>query len=189
MFRAEARYRKENKKEKDAAVAERDSAMKQHNKLVAERDDLKSELERKKRLAQQAMAARSEIKSFLDQAKNQVAVRDNEIQDFKISMEQAGREVDRFKAKHDEMFASVSGLNNRIEELEQHKLHLLEKLKSYGDRGDLSYIVKTQKLDNIKAKDMKDRVVLEEYNPEKGRKEKDEEYERNQRDKAAEENA
>ena len=104
-------------------------------------------------------------------------------------MEQAGREVDRFKAKHDEMFASVSGLNNRIEELEQHKLHLLEKLKSYGDRGDLSYIVKTQKLDNIKAKDMKDRVVLEEYNPEKGRKEKDEEYERNQRDKAAEENA
>ena len=70
MFRAEARYRKENKKEKDAAVAERDSAMKQHNKLVAERDDLKSELERKKRLAQQAMAARSEIKSFLDQAKN-----------------------------------------------------------------------------------------------------------------------
>ena len=79
MFRAEARYRKENKKEKDAAVAERDSAMKQHNKLVAERDDLKSELERKKRLAQQAMAARSEIKSFLDQAKNQVAVRDNEI--------------------------------------------------------------------------------------------------------------
>ena len=41
------------------------------------------------------------------------------------------------------MFASVSGLNARIEELEQHKLHLLEKLKSYGDRGDLSYIVKT----------------------------------------------
>lgn len=40
--------------------------MKEHNKLVAERDDLKSELERKKRLAQQAMAARGEIKNFLD---------------------------------------------------------------------------------------------------------------------------
>lgn len=62
-------------------------------------------------------------------------------------MEVAAKEVERFKQKHDEMFASVSGLNNRIEELEQHKLHLLEKLKSYGDRGDLSYIVKTQKLD------------------------------------------
>lgn len=48
------------------------------------------------------------------------------------------------------MFASVSGLNARIEELEQHKLHLLEKLKNYGDRGDLGYIVKTQKLDDFK---------------------------------------
>jgi hypothetical protein len=56
------------------------------------------------------------------------------------------------------MFASVSGLNNRIEELEQHKLHLLERLKKLGDRGDLSYIVKTQKLDEIKVKEMKDRV-------------------------------
>jgi hypothetical protein len=51
MFRAEARYRKENKKEKDEPIEKMTSAMKQHNKLVAERDDLKSELERKKRLA------------------------------------------------------------------------------------------------------------------------------------------
>lgn len=69
MFRAEAKYRKENKKEKDAAIDEMKNYKKQHNKLVSERDDLKSELERKKRLAQQAMAARGEIKSFLDQAK------------------------------------------------------------------------------------------------------------------------
>jgi hypothetical protein len=33
-------------------------------------------------------------------------------------MGQAATEVERFKQKHDEMFASVSGLNNRIEELE-----------------------------------------------------------------------
>jgi len=52
-------------------------------------------------------------------------------------------EVEKFKNKHDEMFASVSGLNARIEELETHKLHLLDKLKGYGDRGDLGYIVKT----------------------------------------------
>ena len=59
-------------------------------------------------------------------------------------------DVAKFKAKHDEMFASTSSLNARIEELEQHKLHLLDKLKSYGDRGDLGYIVKTQKLTEIK---------------------------------------
>jgi len=40
---------------------------------------------------------------------------------------------------------------------------LLEKLKSYGDRGDLGYIVKTQKLENIKTKEIKDPVQLEDY--------------------------
>lgn len=48
------------------------------------------------------------------------------------------------------MFASTSSLNARIEELEQHKLHLLERLKGLGDKGDLSYIIKTQKLTEIK---------------------------------------
>lgn len=67
------------------------------------------------------------------------------------------------------MFESVSGLNARIEELEQHKLHLLDKLKGYGDRGDLSYIVKTQGLNNIKAKELKERVAVEDYQPEKNR--------------------
>ena len=74
------------------------------------------------------------------------------------------------------MFASVSGLNARIEELEQHKLHLLDKLKSYGDRGDLGYIVKTQKLGDIRAKEMKDRVQIEDYQPEKNRDKRDVEY-------------
>lgn len=68
------------------------------------------------------------------------------------------------------MFASVSGLNARIEELEQHKLHLLEKLKGYGDRGDLTYIVKTQKLDLIQPKEIKDKVEIEDYQPEKNRR-------------------
>ena len=98
-------------------------------------------------------------------------------------MDNGRKEVDRFKAKHDEMFASVSGLNNRIEELEQHKLHLLERLKKLGDRGDLSYIVKTQKLDQIQVKEMKDRVSKEAYNPEDGRKERDDEYDKQQKEK------
>ena len=41
------------------------------------------------------------------------------------------------------MFTSVSALNARIEELESHKLLLLEKLKGYGDKGGLEYIIKT----------------------------------------------
>ena len=52
MFRAEARYRKDNEAKKNEAIREKDKAMKQHNKLVAQVKDLQSELERKKRLAQ-----------------------------------------------------------------------------------------------------------------------------------------
>lgn len=84
------------------------------------------------------------------------------------------------------MFESVSGLNSRIDELEEHKLHLLNKLKSLGDRGDLTYIVKTQKLEDMKAKEMKNRVVVEEYKPESHRKEKDLEYERKMKEKEEE---
>ena len=47
MFRAEAVFRKECKKEKDEAVSQMTMAMKQHNKLVNERDDLRNELKRK----------------------------------------------------------------------------------------------------------------------------------------------
>ena len=41
------------------------------------------------------------------------------------------------------MFNSVSALNQRIEELESHKLQLLAKLKQFGDKGGLEYIIKT----------------------------------------------
>jgi hypothetical protein len=68
------------------------------------------------------------------------------------------------------MFASVSNLNARIEELEQHKLHLLNKLKKYGDKGGLEYIIKTQKLEGIRGKEFNDRVKVEDYKPEELRK-------------------
>jgi len=63
----------------------------------------------------------------------------------------------------------VSALNKRIEELESHKIHLLDKLKAQGDKGGLEYIVKTQKLENIKGKELNDRVVVEDYRPELNR--------------------
>jgi hypothetical protein len=68
------------------------------------------------------------------------------------------------------MFASVSNLNARIEELEQHKLHLLSKLKKYGDKGGLEYIIKTQKLEGVRGKEFPDRVKVEDYKPEELRK-------------------
>ncbi len=74
------------------------------------------------------------------------------------------------------MFAAISGLNGRIEELEQHKLHLLQKLRKYGDKGDLGYIIKTQGLENVKGKEFEGRVVVEDYNPELLRKQRDEEF-------------
>lgn len=73
------------------------------------------------------------------------------------------------------MFNSVSQLNQRIEELEQHKLHLLEKLKGYGDKGGLEYIVKTQKLENMQSKEFDARVVVEDYDPAKAREKADQE--------------
>ena len=39
--------------------------------------------------------------------------------------DEAKAERDKYEKRHDEMFAAVSGLNARIEELENHKLHLL----------------------------------------------------------------
>lgn len=45
------------------------SALNVHKKLVGERDDLKNEVERKQRLAIQAIAARGNMKQHLDEAK------------------------------------------------------------------------------------------------------------------------
>lgn len=98
--------------------------------------------------------------------------------------DEAKAERDRYEKKHDEMFSAISGLNGRIEELEQHKLHLLQRLKKYGDKGDLGYIIKTQKLENVKGKEFEGRVVVEDYNPEELRKQRDAEFAQKQKEKA-----
>ena len=131
MFRAEAIFTKKCKAEKEEAQQKMNAALKQHNKLVSERDDLKHELERKQRMAMQAIAARGNMKSHLDEAKKQYEDAQKFIEKLKIDIIHGENEIKKYKMKHDEMFSSVSGLNARIEELEQHKYHLLEKLKSY----------------------------------------------------------
>ena len=89
-------------------------------------------------------------------------------------LQEAEEERLEFQHKHDEMFNSVSALNQRIEELESHKLHLLSKLKGYGDKGGLEYIVKTQNLDQIETKQFENRVVVEKYDPQARRDEQEE---------------
>ena len=62
MFRAEVAFRKECSTKKDEAEKKMHSALNVHKKLVGERDDLKNEVERKQRLAIQAIAARGNMK-------------------------------------------------------------------------------------------------------------------------------
>ena len=143
MFQAEAQFRITCKEEANKAREDMNKALKEYDQMKKTIKDLTEEVERKKRLSFQAIAARGNMKQHLDEAKKSFEDACKQIEDFKAQLEMAAKDVERYKMKHDEMFSSVSGLNQRIEELEQHKLHLLNKLKTYGDRGDLGYIVKT----------------------------------------------
>lgn len=112
-----------------------------------------------------AIAARSNIKQYLDEEKLRNGTLGNQILQIQHKLNEAEEERLEFQNKHDEMFNSVSALNQRIEELESHKLHLLDKLKGYGDKGGLEYIVKTQHLDNFESKPFENRVNVEKYDP------------------------
>ena len=169
MFRNEALFRNQCKKERDDALEQKIEAVKKMSFLEKERLDLRQELDRKERLSLQAIAARSNMKDHLDNATTHLKDTETKVKSMMTRIKEAEDEVGYYKKRHDEMFGSVSGLNKRIEELEQHKLHLLDKLKTHGDKGGLEYIVKTQKLDQIKGKELTDRVVVEDYRPELNR--------------------
>lgn len=138
--------------------------------------DLTQEVERKKRLAMQAIAARGQFKDLLEEYQQKIDSFNHIMARKEQEMAESKSERDRYEKKHDEMFQAVSSLNARIEELEQHKLHLLQKLKQHGDKGDLGYIIKTQKLEGIKGKEFEGKVVVEDYQPELNRQQMDQEY-------------
>lgn len=92
-------------------------------------------------MANVAIAARATIKIDFDESVKKNAVLLKEIENLKEVIVDCKAERDRYSKKHDEMFSSVSNLNARIEELESHKMHLLNKLKKYGDKGGLEYII------------------------------------------------
>lgn len=87
--------------------------------------DLTAEVERKKRLAMQAVAARHQVKDTLKEALDKVSHFESIMSQVSQQVTEAKQERDKFEQRHDEMLAAVSGLNARIEELENHKLHLL----------------------------------------------------------------
>jgi len=95
-------------------------------------------------------------------------------------MNMTENEKGQYQNRHDEMFNQTSALNARIEELENHKLLLLDKLKGYGDKGSLDYIIKTQGLEGVKGKPIGNRINNEEYNPEGRRQAADEAYKNSQ---------
>jgi len=68
MFRAEAQFRNQCKKDKEEAEIKMIDATKTAEKLILEKKDLKHELERKERLALQAIAARSSMKDSLTES-------------------------------------------------------------------------------------------------------------------------
>lgn len=68
MFRAEAQFRNKCKQEKEEAEVEKEGAVRNYEKLLQQTRDLRHELERKERLALQAIAARSSMKEGLSEA-------------------------------------------------------------------------------------------------------------------------
>ena len=168
MFRHEAVFRTKCKQDKEEAEASKEEAEKKFNKISKEKQDLKAELERKERLALQAIAARGNMKKYFEEVQQELFRERESKAGLLKQMQDAKEDVEYYKKKHDEMFGSVSALNKRIDELEKHKLHLLEKLKETGDRSSLDYIVKTQGLDGVRGKELADKVNVENYEP--GRK-------------------
>ena len=165
IFRAEAAVRKEAEKQQKFAEADAKEAREKMGSLQQKIDNLELDKNKAKQLSIKAIAARSQIKQYLDEEKARVDALQRQLQMMQQKLLEAEDERLEFQNKHDEMFTSVSALNQRIEELESHKLHLLSKLKGYGDKGGLEYIVKTQKLDQIESKQFENRVQVETYDP------------------------
>ena len=115
--------------------------------LLQKISNLEKDKAKAMQLSMKAIAARSNIKQYLDDEKARNIAMEEQVQIMGYKIKEADAERNEYANKHDEMFNSVSALNQRIEELENHKLHLLNKLKGYGDKGGLEYIVKTQNLD------------------------------------------
>lgn len=165
IFQTESAMRQRAIDDKKKADADAKDALEKMADLENQINNLKKDKKKAEELSIRAMAARHTIVDYLNDEKKKVHALQQDIEILKQKNAEAEADRLEFQNKHDEMFNSVSALNQRIEELESHKLHLLSKLKGYGDKGGLDYIVKTQKLDQIESKQFESRVVVERYDP------------------------
>ena len=148
-----------------AAKHEADEARAARQTLELKIANLEKDKAKAMQLSMKAIAARSNIKEYLDEEKAKSDALHNQILHMQDKVKEAEEERVDMEHKHNEMFNSVSALNARIEELETHKLHLIQKLKSHGDKGGLDYIIKTQKLDQMDSQAFINRVEVENYDP------------------------
>ena len=72
MFRQEAVFRTKCKQDKESAEAAKEEAEKKFQKVLKEKEDLRSELERKERLALQAIAARGTMKKYFEDCQKEL---------------------------------------------------------------------------------------------------------------------
>ena len=141
IFRAEAQVRQRAIDAQKKAEADAKIAVDKMNDLEYRIKNLEKDKAKAMQLSMKAIAARSNIKQYLDDEKNRGVALQQQILMLENKLIETEAERQEYQNKHDEMFNSVSALNHRIEELESHKLHLLNKLKEHGDKGGLEYIV------------------------------------------------
>ena len=111
MFRLEANERNIINKTKNEAEITAREALANRDRMQRTIDDLRSELDRKKQLSIQAIAARSNVKRFLDQAQAKNAEYEKQLEINTKQLEEAEKQKTDAIEKHDEMFNSVSALN------------------------------------------------------------------------------
>ena len=122
IFKAEAADRKRIQAEMKQSKEKAEEALSMKRALEARIDDLIKERDRKTQLSLQAIAARTDIKKYLDVERVRVKELESDKKQMQLVLEEAEAERADAIAKHDEMFDSVSNLNARIEELEAHKI-------------------------------------------------------------------
>lgn len=122
IFRAEAEMRKRALASQAEAEANSSKAVSAMNVLEQRIENLEKDKAKAKQLSLKAIAARSNIKQYLDEEKARNGTLQNQIAMIQNKLAEADEEKMEFQNKHDEMFNSVSALNQRIEELESHKL-------------------------------------------------------------------
>lgn len=101
---------------------------------------LEEERNRKERIALQAIAARNSMESDFKLHQRRVVELESAIKQSQASFLHMKQETERYKAEHSELQAHVFVLNNRINELEEHKKTLLEQVKSLGSASKVHHL-------------------------------------------------